>query len=256
MPSSTALLIPMGDRRKRRRAGAVAAGLMAAAGWLGTSFSLGQQPASGRYYPFNHNLPPGVAGGMAAANHRDVNCFMQPIRVELPGEGGAVSFYGSAHGAATEIAAPADAAVQVGPVYRMRLSQMPDFPGVELYPTVELLDRLHPPRGREAEFPVPISFTAEEIRLSVEGRMITKVIYLEQPDRAAPRSGANSSRVRVADARENILAAADEAGRPIAIVRLGSRAPDRTAPEPGFYGMGAPIQLLQPQPARAQERQP
>ena len=135
--------------------------------------------------------------------------------------------------------------MRVSSIYRLRISDLADFPGVELYPTVELLDRLHPPRGREIEFAIPIALTAQEIGFALQGRLVTKVIYLEQPDRAAPVRNANAARTRVADPRDNALAAADEAGRPMVIVRLGGRLPDAAAPEPGFYGTGAPVQLFQ-----------
>jgi hypothetical protein len=143
-------------------------------------------------------------------------------------------------------------------VYRLKLASLPEFPGVELYPTVELIDRLHPPCGREAEFPVPIAFTEQELRSAIQGRLVTKVVYLEQPDRAIPERGSNASRTRIARPRENALAAADEAGRPMAIVRLGGRLPDPRAPEPEFFGHGGPIEILAlpPEPAQPEESQP
>jgi hypothetical protein len=144
----------------------------------------------------------------------------------------------------------------VGFVYRLKIGALRDYPGVELYPTVELLDRLHPPKGREAEFPVPISFTEQEIRYAVEGRMITKVIYLEQPDRAAPVRNSLEARTRLAGPRDNPLKLADEEGRPIAILRLGGRVPDRHAPEPGFFGSGAPMTFPTIKAERAGESRP
>ena len=138
----------------------------------------------------------------------------------------------------------------MGSIYRIKISDLPDFPGAELYPTVELIDRLHPPRGREIEFAIPILLTAEEIAMALEGRLVTKVIYLEQPDRAAPVRNTNAARNRVAEPRENLLAIADEAGRPMVIVRVGGRLPDAAASESGFFGFGEPVQILE-RPTRA-----
>ena len=187
---------------------------------------------------------------------------MQFVRVELPdsgeprpagaGSSGQVAFYTNAQGETAAAAAPAVAALRLGSVYRMKISDLPDFPGAELYPTIELLDRLHPPRGREVEFAIPVVFTAEEISMALEGRLVTKVIYLEQPDRAAPVRSSNAARNRLADPRENLLAVADEAGRPMAIVRIGGRLPDPGAMESGFFGFGEPVQVLE-QPASAGE---
>ncbi|MGQ0635600.1 MAG: hypothetical protein ACT4QC_13380 [Planctomycetaceae bacterium] len=217
-----------------------------------------QATARNRYFPFDQTVPPGVAGQTAAALRRGNTCYLQPIRVELPGPGGLVSIYEGCDGACTDVVAPALAAIQVGPVYRLKLSSMPEFPGVELYPTVELIDRLHPPCGREADFPIPIAFTEQEIRAVIQGRLVTKVVYLEQPDRAIPLRGSNASRTRLARPRENALALADEAGRPMAIVRLGGRVPDPHSPEPDFYGHGGPVEVLAapPEPIDPEEAQP
>lgn len=234
----------------------MAAGVVIAALWGSALPAQAQTSRTGRYYPFDQTLPPGVGAQMAAAGRRDLTCALQPIRVELPGSGGRVSFYVSCDGALNELNSPALAAVQIGAVYRLRLDRLPDFPGLELYPTVELIDRLHPPRGREAEFPVPVPFTEQELRAAAQGRLVTKVIYLEQPDRALPVDGSTAARTRLAGPRENILAAADEVGRPMAIVRLGGRTPDPRSPEPGFFGQGAAVQILSPQPAPEQEWQP
>ncbi len=171
---------------------------------------------------------------------------MQPVRVDIAGQKGLVSFYTGFDATATALAAPATAALRVGSIYRLKISDLADFPGVELYPTVELIDRLHPPRGREIEFAVPITLTAEEISSALEGRLVTKVIYLEQPDRAAPVGNATAARTLAVQPRENALAVADEAGRPMVIVRLGGRLPDAGAMETGFYGNGAPVQFFAP----------
>ena len=75
----------------------------------------------------------------------------------------------------------------VGYLFRVRVSDMPEFPGQSLYPSIEVIDRLHPPRGKVDKFPIPVELSADEIRLALSGRMITKVVYLEQPQLAIPR---------------------------------------------------------------------
>jgi len=166
---------------------------------------------------------------------------MQPVRVEIAEQRGDVTFFAGPDNRPTSLPAPALVALNVGSLYRLKISNLADYPGVELYPTVELIDRLHPPRGRELEFAVPIVLTAEEIDSALEGRMVTKVIYLEQPDRAAPIRNSTAARTYKVQPRDNALAIADEAGRPMVIVRLGGRVPDAAALEMGFFGPGAPI---------------
>ena len=49
-------------------------------------------------------------------------------------------------------------------------SQLPDSPGAELFPTVELIDRLYPPAGAEYRFPIVIQITREDIQLARDGK--------------------------------------------------------------------------------------
>ena len=225
-----------------RRGGAFAVVLACAAAFVNQAHA--QSTARGRYFPLDQRAPPGMAGAWSTVQRDYLPC-MQPMRVELPAGGGQVSFFCSAEGQTESFAAPAVAALRVGSTYRLKISGLRNYPGMEFYPTVELIDRLHPPRGREIEFAIPIVLTDEEFAFAAEGRMVTKVIYLEQPDRAIPARGPVASRNQLADPRENALALADEAGRPMAIIRLGCRTPDAGAIEPGFFGTGAPIQFFE-----------
>jgi hypothetical protein len=206
-----------------------------------------QSVSGNRYFPLDQTAPPGAAGKWAGLQPGFVP-VVQPVRVDLGEQEGQVSFYTGPDGAATILPAPAVAGLWVGSVYRLKISDLRDFPGVELYPTIELINRLHPPRGREVEFAVPITLTADEIAAAVEGRLVTKVIYLEQPHRAVPVPSTTASRVRRIPPHENALALADEAGRTMAIVRLGGRTPDAGVTEPGFFGSCAPVQFYGKQP--------
>mgnify|MGYP006969352514 CR=1 FL=1 len=192
-----------------------------------------------RYFPLDQNTPPGVAGRWAGLLGKADGFYFQPVRVELP-EAGDVTFYGAGQ-QATEFAAPGQAGMLAGYVYRIKISNIPRFPGAELYPTIELLDRLHPPRGRAADFPIPITFSNEEIELALNGRLITKVVYLEQPQLANPIKLDETVPVDVLGPHENAIAVADYYGRPMAIVRLGGRIPLLNGNNADFYGDGAPI---------------
>lgn len=234
---------------------AILAGLVAlAAAWPSTAWA--QSTARGRYYPLDQTTPPGLAGKWSGVQP-GFSPVLQAVRFELPSSegnitGGLVSIYTNPQGDHVDAAAPAIAALRVGSMYRLKISEIPDFPGAELYPTVELLDRLHPPRGKEIEFAIPISLTTEEITMALEGRLVTKVVYLEQPDRAAPIRNSIAARNRLADPRENLLRIADEAGRPMVIVRVGGRQPDAADLETGFFGSGEAVQIIE-RPAAAGE---
>lgn len=195
-----------------------------------------------RYVPLNQNTPPGVAGQWAALAGKAAGNYFQPVQVVLPG-GGQVTFHGAAGQAPSTLPAPGQAGLLVGRLYRIKISDMPRFPGVELYPSIELLDRLHPPRGQAAEFPVPVTFNAQEIELALDGRMVTKVVYLEQPQLANPIKVDALVPVDILRPKDNPLAAADLLGRPMAIVRLGGRVPVLNGDNGDFFGHGAPIQI-------------
>src|SRR5271157_3437893 len=78
--------------------------------------------------------------------------------------------------------------LQRGIGYRLRLSNITERPGVELFPVIEVVGHLHRPREiSPAKYPIRIVFTDEELWDVVDrGRLVTKVIYLEEPEQAIP----------------------------------------------------------------------
>lgn len=201
------------------------------------------------HQPLDHNAPPGVAGRWARIVGRSTPGYLQPIRVHLPTKG-TITFYQSPSNAAQsaqEISAraPALARVAVGAVYRIRIADMPEYPGQMFYPSLEIIDRLHPPAGKADQFPVPIRFTAEEIEQASRGRMVTKIVYLEQPQLASGHESPVPT--ETIPPHRNLLTAADRRGRPMAIIRLGGRQPSERSGS-AFFGRGGPVQLPGKQP--------
>jgi hypothetical protein len=216
-------------------------GLLSAS--LGLELSVQAQDV---HHPLDHRVPTGVAGRWSALTRTSAFGAVQPVQFHLPGTG-MVTFYLGSPQHAVPVNAPAQAGLSVGFTYRVRISNLPEFPGIEIYPTVELLDRLHAPAGLEQEFPVPIQITEADIQTVLQDQMVTKVIYVEQPDLAAPidqNQPAGYSRVETLPPAANLLQAADLRGRPMAIVRIGGRIPDPRAPGDEFYSQ-SPVQLLQ-----------
>ena len=134
--------------------------------------------------------------------------------------------------------------VNVGHIYRLRLSDLPVALGEEVYPTIELLDRLHPPAGREMEFPIPIVFTQDDIRIALSGQLVTRVIYLEQPQIAQTLDPLHREIPQTVPPSENALKEADRLGRPMAIIRIGGRKPSVNSPHQ-FFGNGGTAQLFE-----------
>jgi hypothetical protein len=122
--------------------------------------------------------------------------------------------------------APVMVGMMVGAVYRLRVTGIPFRPGDELYPTIEVIDRLYAPAGREHRFPIPIVLEAADLRSAMEGNLVTRVIYVEDSEVASPIA-ARPGEQRVLDVgpMENALKTADQLGRPVAILRIGSRTP-------------------------------
>ena len=129
-----------------------------------------QYPAvNGRQFPLNQMTPPGTAGQWALNAGRVAPHTFQPIRVSLPDTGNVTSY--ESWDRPIELAAPAQASMIVGRMYRLKINGLQDFPGINFYPSIELIDRLHPPVGREEDFPVDFEFTAEELEWAAAGRL-------------------------------------------------------------------------------------
>lgn len=124
------------------------------------------------------------------------------------------------------LSAPVTTGMLVGSVYRFRVTQIPLRPGQELYPTIEIIDRICPPAGREHRFPIPVVLTTEDLWSALNGALVTRVIYLEDSEIAEPKA-AEPGLQRTTDVGplDNALKVADQLGRPVAILRIGSRVP-------------------------------
>lgn len=123
--------------------------------------------------------------------------------------------------------APLKAGLLVGHVYRLRATNIPLREGQEVFPSIEVVNRLYPPPGAQADFPIPIQLTQEELRRALRGQFVVRVIYLEDPRAALPfRGDAEQQRYFEVGPGEDPLEVADGLGRPMAILRIGSRVPD------------------------------
>lgn len=140
--------------------------------------------------------------------------------------------------------------LKVGVAYRLKLSNLPNAPGVELFPMVEFVGHLHrPPNVDPLKFPVRIPFTMDDLEdAGVRGRMVTSVIYLEAPELAVPVSMPKDQiSVVTLSPVESPMKIAPGLGRVMAIVRVGGRAPTvdelSGAPDYPMTGPGCPFSL-------------
>ena len=118
--------------------------------------------------------------------------------------------------------------LQQGEIYRFKITHLPYAEGRELYPTLELISRLTPPAGHETEFPIPVELSEEDIRLALDGNLVTRVVYLEPPRHAIPVDTTVKQGELLTETPNSInpVAFAESRGRVMAILRVGSRIPD------------------------------
>jgi len=127
----------------------------------------------------------------------------------------------------------AQAAETSGPVglrpgypYRFQISDLPGARGTVLYPSIEVRGSLVPRPGLTdvSKHPVPITLTEHDLSRVLEGRLVTKVYYLEDPEQAAPISGvAGESLEGTAESDEEAIKDARARGRMMLIFRVGER---------------------------------
>ena len=190
---------------------------------------------------------PGSAARKMLLGQPDLASYSQPVEVIVPRDCNiSVGSQGGFGGAFVE---RMRVNLMIGPVYRLKIDNLPFVNGVPrgamVYPSIELLDRLYPPEGLKDQFPVQIVLTLDDLVQAAQGKLVTKVIYLEDPKTALPvrQVEGTQSTIDIA-ASADPYRAADRMGRPMAIVRIGSRIPDPSdlmgefqfnAPEPEVF---------------------
>jgi len=173
---------------------------------------------------FSGDAPPGMIGGARLQRWGAVGGHFQGVAFRGPGS---TQFSLAVDGVfQPPSAGPLCAGLLIGGVYRFKITAIPDHEGEELFPTIEVIDRTYPPESLAARFPIPINLEIEDLEDALQGRLVTRVIYLEDPGYAVPLAETpESSRALDIPGSQDPLAIADELGKPVAIVRIGSLAP-------------------------------
>lgn len=150
--------------------------------------------------------------------------YFQPVQIKgPPGILVAMAEEGEFSEAET---APIRVGLLIGQVYRFRVMNIPLNPGAELFPTIEVIDRLYTPVGQEYRFPIVVELSHDDIMMALAGKFLTKVIYLEDPEMAVPTGHPQGEQPSFDVAPgHNPLEVADEVGRPVAILRMGAIRP-------------------------------
>ncbi|MDO4575115.1 MAG: hypothetical protein Q4D98_07865 [Planctomycetia bacterium] len=113
-----------------------------------------------------------------------------------------------------------------GGIYRLKLTDIPGHPGLELYPTLEVAPAMPRTQAFLAHSMIPVNFTEEDIMQVRSGNFVTKVIYLPDPEfqELALAVGTPDTIVSTRlDPGVDPIAEADRRGAILAIMRLGNK---------------------------------
>jgi len=174
--------------------------------------------------------PGGPGGYMAAAGG---NCAPPmgggpPITSQiafLGPEGGEVAWDISGQGMfdSTPLILPGRQNFTQAAIYRLKLINLPDRPGVELYPTLEVAPVTPRTDAYLAHAPIPIQFTDEDLDQVLSGNFVTKVIYLPDPKfQELSLAGVETLVSTRLGPGVDPIAEADHRGSIMAILRIGN----------------------------------
>jgi hypothetical protein len=128
-----------------------------------------------------------------------------------------------------------------GAIYRIKLTNIPGRPGVELYPTLEI----GPPTPRTEAYlahnAIPAQFTEEDFDQVLSGNFVTKVIYLPDPEfQELALAGVETLVSTRLDPGVDPIVEADRRGAIMAIIRIGNKdleVPNGDAELTGGFGV-------------------
>jgi hypothetical protein len=205
------------------------------------------------HYLNKADMPPGVIGMRQLERGGPLPGYFQPVEITAP--------------AGTQLSIVADGAFSpprqekfvagmlIGQVYRLKVGNLRGHEGEEIFPTIEVVDRLYPPPGQATRFPIPIVLTEEELLMALDGRYVLRVIYLEDVHNPLPlRHEPGKQAYYDIGPGQDAMQAADRLGRPMAILRMGSRVPMPDEDQSRFLYEQPPALLFET-PAPAMDRQ-
>jgi hypothetical protein len=228
----------------------------------------GNMPGAPGIMPVGMGGPPGAVAAVGAAPSRGAPSPAQRTEVRFVGPAGMkIAWFaptpdGRAGFTTQYLEAPGRYNFMQAAIYRLKLSDIPNRPGVELYPTLEVV----PTNNRTCTFlahsAVPVSFTEEDFQQVAAGNYVVKVIYLPDP---GPDEVVSSRLEPGADP----IAEAHRRGSILLVIRLGNidleapntpamDAPSQYAPRPMMPppGMGALAPMGSGMPATPPVAQP
>jgi hypothetical protein len=205
----------------------VVRGLLATIGFIGFASTL-QGDDAGTMERIDSHASVLMPGAIGAHGHPQAGPFpeaslaaaLQPVSIQGP-KGMTVSVETFA-GWSPPADAPFRTSLLVGSTYRLRLSGIRGYEGLEVYPTVRILARLATPPGMDRRFPVELVLDENDLVMALEGAHVERVVYMDCDPNTADISAANWFDVRPCDDPRDVAATL---GAPVAEIILGNRLP-------------------------------
>jgi uncharacterized repeat protein (TIGR01451 family) len=140
--------------------------------------------------------------------------------------------------------APAIAGVRAGYLIRAQLDHIGGHPDLVLYPSIEVRGALWlGAKLNPADYPAAVVLTETDIESIRAGALVTKAIYLENPERAAPVATLPERPMELnVPPDADLLGECRRLGRPVAVVRFGGR----TVPPEELARFAVPGTVLMP----------
>ncbi|MCC7083928.1 MAG: hypothetical protein IT427_02850 [Pirellulales bacterium] len=111
-----------------------------------------------------------------------------------------------------------------GAIYRLKLTDIPSYPGVELYPTLEVAPTVPRTEAFIAHNFIPFQLTDDDFKQVLSGNFVTKVIYLPDPEyQELALAGVETLVSTRLDPGVDPIVEADRRGSILAIIRLGNK---------------------------------
>ena len=143
----------------------------------------GPPPASGPIMapPVDPGLgAAGFGGGRAFANTTSQIFFVDPANMQISWQ--TAGSDGMPVYLPPQLTVPARYNFRQGFIYRLKLSNIPNYAGVSLYPTLEIAPGTPQTDAYLTHNPIPVQFTAEDFDQIIDGgNFVTKVVYLPDP---------------------------------------------------------------------------
>ena len=132
-----------------------------------------------------------------------------------------------------------------GAIYRLKLTNIPGRPGVELYPTLEVGPSMPRTEAFLSHNSIPVQFTPEDFDQVLTGNFVTKVIYLPDAEhQELAIAGVETLVSTRLDPGVDPIVEADRRGAILGVIRLGNKDLEIPGQEPDASGV-MPVGYMQ-----------